>query len=83
LVFLSLLIFGLVAFTAPAQASASGSLTNPTHFLAYTDPGSGAMLWQLLLSSGMLLGFYYSRARKWVSSILKTKDREEHTDALN
>ena len=40
--------------------------TNPSHLLAYTDPGSGAMLWQILLSSGVVLSFYFGRAKRWI-----------------
>lgn len=47
--------------TAPAHA------LTPTHLLAYADPGSGAMLWQIILSSGAILVFYVGRVKHWWS----------------
>jgi hypothetical protein len=76
-----LLALSFAAFfvlAAPAQAATKSLYAGSSHLLAYTDPGSGAMLWQLLLSSGVLLSFYYSRARKWVGSIRKPKNEPEN-----
>lgn len=36
----------------------------------YTDPGSGAMMWQIIASSGLLAAFYYSRLVHWVKRLL-------------
>ncbi len=32
---------------------------------AYTDPGSGALLWQLILAAGVGLMFYFRRFLSW------------------
>jgi hypothetical protein len=39
----------------------------PQAGLAYTDPGSGAMIVQLLTTFGLLTAFYFSRARQWLA----------------
>jgi hypothetical protein len=33
--------------------------------MAYTDPGSGALIWQAMLSSLVGLMFYFRRIRTW------------------
>jgi hypothetical protein len=70
-------LFVLVMFLMAGSAHAA---TNPASLLAYTDPGSGAMLWQLLLSSGILLSFYYSRAKKWFGTMFGTKQAQNRRD---
>ena len=40
------------------------------YLLAYTDPGSGALLLQYLTMGGLFLAFYFSRARTWVAKRL-------------
>ena len=70
----------LLSATVSAQAATRTMYSNSAYLLAYADPGSGAMLWQLLLSSGVLIGFYYGRAKKWFSSKLKTRSTEDHVD---
>jgi hypothetical protein len=42
----------------------------PQAGLAYTDPGSGAMIVQLLTTFGLLTAFYFSRARLWIAKRL-------------
>lgn len=54
--------------------------SSPTHLLAYTDPGSGALLWQMLLSAGFLLGFYFTKARKWLRSKVTRPEKSEKDD---
>lgn len=74
-------LFLLVMFSMAGSAHAA---TNNASLLAYTDPGSGAMLWQLLLSSGVLLSFYFSRAKKWFGSMFGAKQAESsREDAQN
>lgn len=36
--------------------------------LLYTDPGSGAMIWQLLLAFIFGATFYFSRFKEWISA---------------
>ena len=50
-------------------SAVSQATVHPSHMLAYTDPGSGAMLWQILVSSGVLVGFYFSRLRNWMLGV--------------
>jgi hypothetical protein len=40
----------------------------PAHAFAYTDPGSGALLWQLLLSGMLGATFYFRRILNWFTS---------------
>lgn len=42
--------------------------------LAYTDPGSGALLWQMLLAGSVSVLFYFRRIRSWFR--VKKKDPE-------
>ena len=57
----SLLAGALVALTVIVSAP-------PAHALAYTDPGSGALLWQLLLSGMLGATFYFRRILNWFTS---------------
>jgi hypothetical protein len=57
----SLLAGALVALTIIGSAQ-------PAHALAYTDPGSGALLWQLLLSAMLGATFYFRRILNWFTS---------------
>jgi hypothetical protein len=50
------------------------------HALAYTDPGSGALLWQLAVSGFLGLVFYFSRARAWIARKLKRGDKQSTPD---
>ncbi len=62
---LAVWLFSAVAsvfLLAPALSAA----TKPQAALAYTDPGSGAMIIQLLTTLGLMVAFYFSRARLWV-----------------
>jgi hypothetical protein len=37
----------------------------------YTDPGSGALLWQLVVSAFLGLAFYVSRLGNWIGRIFQ------------
>jgi hypothetical protein len=52
-------------FCLSASAEVRGA--KPQYLLAYTDPGSGALLLQYLTMGGLFLAFYFSRARSWVA----------------
>ncbi len=63
----------------------------PEAGLAYTDPGSGAMIIQLLTAFGLMAAFYFSRAWHWVAKrlgirppddagALEPEDKAEATD---
>jgi hypothetical protein len=57
----------LVSISTHGQAGAAGA----QRLLAYyTDPGSGALLLQLLTTSGFLAMFYFRRVRNWVAKQL-------------
>jgi len=64
----------LLALSSTAFVFISASLVSagikPQAGLAYTDPGSGAMIVQLLTTFGLLTAFYFSRARLWISKRL-------------
>jgi hypothetical protein len=46
---------------------------------AYTDPGSGALIWQMLMASLVGLAFYFRRVRSWLRA-LTGKKRDAETD---
>ncbi len=45
----------------------AGVLTIPQTARAYTDPGTGALVWQLLLGAGFAALFYIRKIGRWVS----------------
>lgn len=53
----------------------------PQAGLAYTDPGSGAMIIQLLTTFGLMAAFYFSRARQWVAKRLGLRTDTRESDA--
>ncbi len=52
------------------------SIVSSVCLMMYTDPGSGAMMWQILASSVVLVGFYYSRLINWVKRLTGSKSKE-------
>jgi len=62
-----LAVSSLVFCISPSLVSAG---IKPQAGLAYTDPGSGAMIVQVLTTFGLLSAFYFSRARLWVAKRL-------------
>ena len=52
------------------MTSLASSAIKPQAGLAYTDPGSGAMIIQLLTTFALMAAFYFSRARQWVAKRL-------------
>jgi hypothetical protein len=47
------LLLALLAFASERQA------------LAYTDPGTGALIWQMAIAGLAAVGFYFRRILKW------------------
>lgn len=41
---------------------------------AYTDPGTGALLWQLLAAGLVSALFYFRRLKSWVKAKMKGKE---------
>lgn len=60
---------GTAVLVCMMRALASGAI-KPQAGLAYTDPGSGAMIIQLLTTFALMAAFYFSRARQWVAKRL-------------
>lgn len=58
------------------SASAELRTARPQVLLAYTDPGSGALLLQYLAMGGLFIAFYFSRARAWLAKRLGWSQRE-------
>ena len=61
-------------------------IISETRAYAYTDPGSGALLWQLLVGAALGLLFYFRKIMYWVrtrvigvknSSAVKANDADE------
>jgi hypothetical protein len=46
--------------------------------MLYADPGSGILIWQMLLALFIGATFYFSKVRTWVSTKLKPA---RHSDA--
>ena len=63
------------------SASLVSAGIKPQAGLAYTDPGSGAMIVQLLTTFGLLTAFYFSRARQWVAKRLGLGAGTHESDA--
>lgn len=38
--------------------------------LLYIDPGTGALLWQLLAGIGLGIAFYFNKAKNWIKSVI-------------
>ena len=72
------------AVTTAAFVCVTASLVSagikPQAGLAYTDPGSGALIVQLLTSFGLLTAFYFSRARQWVAKRLGLRTGTAESD---
>lgn len=47
------------------------------HAHAYTDPGSGMLILQLLGSAALGALFYFQRARQWMASLFRRSKPEE------
>jgi hypothetical protein len=45
-------------------------------FLLYTDPGMGAMIWQLAAATLVGAGFYFRQNLKKLKNALRSKKRE-------
>lgn len=54
-----------------------------THLHAYTDPGSGSLIWQLILAA--LVGglFYFKIAFRWLSGKFKLTKKNSLKNEIN
>jgi hypothetical protein len=50
--------------------------------MLYADPGSGILIWQMLLALFIGATFYFSKFRTWVITKLKHARHAETSDAL-
>lgn len=50
---------------------------------AYTDPGSGTLIWQLLLGGLVGLSFELRRIRDWISRKFKSRNPPDSTVPLS
>lgn len=41
---------------------------------AYTDPGTGALIWQMLVAGLVGVGFYFRKITAWFKSVRGPKD---------
>ena len=65
-----------------STATQTHATTHPV--FAYADPGSGALLLQFLTMAGLMVTFYFSRARHWLTKRLGLTHRStEDRDAQN
>jgi hypothetical protein len=58
----SLFLVALVMFATEKEAR------------AYTDPGTGALIWQMLVAGLVGVGFYFRRITSWFRSRKGSKD---------
>jgi len=56
------------------------SFATETQARAYTDPGSGALIWQILMASFVGAAFYIRRFTSWFRK--KTKPDEEKVSPI-
>ena len=49
--------------------------------MLYADPGSGAMVWQLLLALFFGATFYFSRLKAWVLVWLNNRKQARQSDS--
>jgi hypothetical protein len=67
-------IVSVLSATMVASITASQTVARAKYMMAYyTDPGSGALILQLLTTSALMVGFYFSLARTWVAKKLGLK----------
>jgi hypothetical protein len=71
---------GTAALICTMTSLASGAI-KPQAGLAYTDPGSGAMIIQLLTTFALMAAFYFSRARQWMAKRLGLGSSSSQGDA--
>ena len=50
--------------------------------MLYADPGSGVLIWQLLLALFFGATFYFSKFKAWASSILRPVRKDETLKTL-
>lgn len=50
--------------------------------MLYADPGSGILIWQMLLALFIGATFYFSKFRTWVTTKLKPARREEASESV-
>ena len=50
--------------------------------MVYADPGSGILIWQMLLALFIGATFYFSKFRTWVTTKLKPARDEETPKSL-
>lgn len=50
----------------------------PSQVFAYTDPGSGTLLWQMIVAGSIGLAFYFRRMLGW-ARLLKDRSKNRAT----
>jgi len=58
------------------------SLTFAARAHAYTDPGTGTLIWQMLLAASFSFMFYARRLFAWVRGLRNRKDTTVSQEAL-
>lgn len=56
-------------------------LTQTAH--AYTDPGSGALIWQLLMAGFVGFLFYFRQSFSWIKSKFSKKNPTKDNDSAS
>jgi hypothetical protein len=51
--------------------------------MLYADPGSGILIWQMLLALFIGATFYFSKVRTWVRAKLKPARTDEASDPIS
>jgi hypothetical protein len=50
--------------------------------MLYADPGSGLLIWQLLLAIFLGATFYFSKFRSWISSKSSSERKDDISEAM-
>jgi hypothetical protein len=53
------------------------------HAQAYTDPGSGTLIWQMLLAASFGIMFYLRRIIGWFRGLKSNKEKASADEALS
>ena len=64
----------LIAFLRGAFLLALVMFASEREARAYTDPGTGALIWQMLVAGVVGVGFYFRRITSWFKSRKGPKD---------
>jgi len=57
-------------------------IASQTQVHAYTDPGSGTLIWQMLLAASFGVMFYFRRIIRWVRGLRSDREKASSIEDL-